>query len=306
MSHEGTTPLPLEIVLHLGAHKTATTHLQLALGRARAALAGQGVAMFLPDDLRRNGLRLADCLSALPEDRSHNAVIRKALADAARGARLLLISEENILGSAHQPAMIREARLYPDAEARLARLRGLLPAGRVTITLAMRDPAGFLVSAYSQRLLSGRLEAFEHYRDGLDPAALSWHKLVARLRAAMPDAGLVLWAYEDYPAIAGQVLAAMLGRGGARHVRPGPGRAHPGLSAAAHAALMAEAPALADAGPEAVQARARALRRQFDRAGGHAPMTPLDEATRNRAAVAYAQEIARLAAEPGVRLLAKG
>lgn len=305
MSHEGTAA-PLEIVLHLGAHKTASTHLQLALGRARAALAGQGVAMFLPEDLRRNGLRLADCLSSQPEDRSHNAVIRKALGEAARGARLLLISEENILGSAHQPAMIREARLYPDAGARLARLGMLLPAGRVTMALAMRNPAGFLVSAYSQRLLSGRIEHFEHYRGGLDPAALSWRDLVARLRAALPDAGLVLWAYEDYPAIAGQVLAAMLGREGARHVRPGPGRAHPGLSAAAQAALMAEAPALADAGPEAVQARARALRRQFDRGRGHAPLAPLDEPTSIRAAAAYAQEIAQLAAEPGVSLLAKG
>lgn len=297
----------MRIIVHLGAHKTASTHLQLAMGRARTALAGQGVAMFLPDDLRRRGLRLADCLSAEPEDRSHSAVIRQAFAKAARGARQMLISEENILGSAHQPAMIREARFYPDAGRRLARLRGLLPTGHVTLALALRDPAGFLVSAYSQRLLSGRLEAFEHYRAGLDPAALSWCELVERLRAAMPAAGLALWPYEDYPANARAVLAVLLGDDDmARLVRLGPGRAHPGLSAAAHDALMAEARALADAPAEAVQARARELRRRFDRAQGHAPLAPLDQATQGRAAASYAQELAQLAAQPGIHLLAKG
>lgn len=290
----------MRIVLHLGAHKTASTHLQLALGRAQAALAEQGVALFLPDALRRNGLRLGDYLSMQPEDRSLASTIRQALAQAARNADCLLITEENILGNAHQPAMIRQARLYPSAQARLERLAGLLPDAPVTLALSTRQPGGFLTSAYSQRLMSGRIEDFETFRAGLDPAALSWHDLVARLHAAIPAAPMVLWRYEDYPAIAAPVLTHLLGEAPARAVRPGPNRAHPGLTAPAHAALMAEAAALSAQGEGAIRERVRALRQQFPREKGHPPLAHFDAATEARCAQAYQADHARIAALPFV------
>ena len=297
---------PLKIVLHLGAHKTASTHLQIALGRARTALTARGVAMFLPGDLRRDGLRLTGCLSAQHADGAHAKMIRNAFAESARGARVLLISEENIVGTAHDPAMIDRAQFYPHAQARLARLAALLPQGQVTLALAMRDPAGFLVSAYSQRLLSGRVAPFDGFCGGLDPALLSWRDLVTRLRGAVPGAEMLLWCYEDYPAIAGPVLSAMLGERAASHVQPGRAPAHVGLSAAAHAALLAEAPQLSRAGPKAARARAVALRAQFSREKGHPPLALLDKATRARAGTAYAREVAQMAALPELRLLAKG
>ncbi len=297
---------PLRIIVHLGAHKTASTHLQQALGRARTALAARGVALFLPEDLRRDGLRLTGCIAAPREDGGHAAMIRNAFAEAARGARALLISEENILGTAHNPAMIAREQFYPEAQARLARLAALLPSGEVTMALALRDPAGFLVSAYSQRLLAGTIESFEDFRGGLDPASLSWADLVARLQGAMPQSRMLLWRYEDYPGIAGPALTAMLGEEAARQVQPGAGRAHQGLSAPAHEALMEEAAALSSAGRDVARARVQALRRRFGRDKGHPPLALLDEAASARAAAAYAREVAQLAAQPGMRLLAEG
>ena len=296
----------MKIILHIGAHKTASTHLQLALGRARADLAAHGVGLILPEALRRNGLRLGDYLSIQPEDRSLGATIRQAFARAASGAAFLLISEENILGNAHQPAMIREARLYPAAHSRLERLRRLLPDAPVVLAMAMRNPADFLTSAYSQRLMSGRLEPFETFRAGLDPAALSWHDLLLRLRAALPDSPCVLWRQEDYPAIAPAVLSALLGAQAAGAVRPKPGRAHPGLSRPALDALLAEAETLVPQGEEAARARVRALRQRFARDKGHPPLALFDADTAARAARAYDKDLRRIAALPGIVLLGEG
>ncbi|MGY6534891.1 MAG: hypothetical protein ACXIVG_06050 [Pararhodobacter sp.] len=296
----------MKIILHVGAHKTASTHLQLALERSRDDLASHGIVLLLPEALRRHGLRLGDFLSIQPEDRSHGTAIRQAIAQVSRGVECLLISEENILGNAHQPAMIRQARLYPDAQSRLARLRTVLPDAPVTLAMGMRNPADFLVSAYSQRLMSGRLEPFEAFRAGLNPASLSWFDLVCRLRAALPNADSVLWTQEDYPRNAPAVLSALLGPQAGATVRLGAGRAHPGLTGPAHAALMAEAAVLAPQGEEAVRNRVRALRQKYALNKGNPPMALLDATTMALSAAAFAADLRQIAALPGVVMPGKG
>jgi hypothetical protein len=66
------------IVLHLGAHKTATTYLQQTLKRNRAALAGAGISVFVPDDLRKDGLRLHNWLGDNGGGAEHAAELRAA------------------------------------------------------------------------------------------------------------------------------------------------------------------------------------------------------------------------------------
>jgi hypothetical protein len=289
----------MQIILHIGAHKTASTHLQMAMARGRGALAGQGVAYFGPDELRRRGLGVPEYLSAEAEDTAHGERIHAALA--APCARLVL-SDENLLGNAHNVELIRTARLYDRAAARLARLAPLLPPGQVALALGIRNPAGFLTSAYAQRLMSGRMQSYADYTQGLDPARLRWTDLVERLQTALPQAVSHVWRYEDYPANARLVLETLLGSA-ALAARPGPGVAHPGLSAKAHAILMTEASALAGQGEEAVKERVKALRAEWPKGEQHPGYQPHDAATLRRATAAYAEDCARLAALPTVRAL---
>jgi len=291
--------LVLQIILHIGAHKTASTHLQLAFARSRKALQAQGVAYFGPDELRRRGLGVPEYLSAAAEDADHAARIRTALAVP---CDRLLLSEENLLGNAHNVELIRTARLYDRASARLARLSALLPPGQVMLALGIRNPAGFLTSAYAQRLMSGTLQSYDDYTQALDPARLRWADLIARLQAGLPGALCHVWRFEDYPAIAPTALGALLGAA-AGAVRLGPGIAHPGLSQRAHAMLMAEAGELAGQGGEAIKARVLALRAEWPKDARNPGLQPHDAATLQRAAAAYADDCARIAAMPGVRAL---
>ncbi|MFN3954081.1 MAG: hypothetical protein ACK4LQ_06460 [Pararhodobacter sp.] len=290
----------MRIIVHIGAHKTASTHLQLALERGRAALGARGVAVFGPDQLRRRGLGLPEYLSApAGSAEAHGARIRAALG---AGAERLVVSDENILGNAHNVELIRTGRFYPRAASRLQALLALLPAGEVTLALAIRDPARFLTSAYAQRLMSGKLEPFADYIGALQPATLRWSDLVGRLRGVVPGAGWHIWRYEDYPAVAPRVLDVLLG-GHAALARPGPGIAHPGLSARAHAALMAEAAALAGLGEAAIRARVAELRRAFPKAPDAPGMALFDADALRRSAAAYGEDTLALAALPGVCVL---
>lgn len=289
----------VQIIVHIGAHKTASTHLQLAIARARDALGAQGVACFGPDELRRKGLGVPEYLSAENADHRHGARIRAALGVA---CNRLLLSDENLLGNAHNVEMINTARLYDRAPARLARLADLLPQGPVVLALGIRNPAGFVASAYAQRLMSGRLQAYADYAQGLDPARLRWADLIERVMAALPGATCHVWRFEEYPANAPAVLRTLLGDA-ALLARPGPNIAHPGLSAHAHALLMAEAAALAGQGEHAIRERVKTLRAAWPKNAQNPGLQPHDNATLARAAAAYADDCDRIAAMPGVRAL---
>jgi len=282
-----------QIVLHLGAHKTASTHLQQGVKRALPDLAD--TAVFLPDDLRRNGLRLQDWLGLRGQDPAHEGALRHAFA---RPGRRLLISEENAPGQVPGPELRDDPTLYPRAADRLARLCSLLPPGGITLALAVREGAGFIASCYSQALMAGRVAPFGTMFGGLDPASVSWSELAGRLLGSVPGARLVVWDHADWPGVAPQVAAALLGPG-APALRLAQGRAHPGLSGAAVAALLARAPG----DPDAARDLARRLRADLGQDAGHAPFDPWDSATRLRAAQAHAADLARLAARPDVTLI---
>ena len=118
--------------IHLGAHKTATTHLQETLAAVRDDLAGQGID-FIPSPLvrernlartlwqRRPIARLPIVGKARMRARS-----RAALAPLRIGPEVVAFSEENIVGVPEHMLMVP---LYPRAAANVGRLASLA-AGR--------------------------------------------------------------------------------------------------------------------------------------------------------------------------------
>lgn len=282
------------LTLHLGAHKTATTHLQRLLTTNREVIAAAGLTCLCPPDLRGGALRMGYVASGAGPAEASGAPLRARLA----GAGDVLISEENILGTAHDPSIPRLHLFYPDAAVRLGRV--LAAAGRIParLLMAVRDPAGFLTSAYSQRLLSGEIEPFEAYLQGCDPARLRWSDLVSRLCAVAGVSACVIWRFEDWPDIAPVVLREMLPDPLASRLRLATKPSHPGLSRRAHAWVMeqrARGAAHSDIAHEA--------RRRFPKSDSEPAFRPFSVAQRDRSAEAYAADLARIAAMPGVTLL---
>ena len=292
------------IVLHLGAHKTASTHLQRSLERHEGALARQGVLYMGPRHLRRAGLRLRQVIEGGEPPITWRRRIGRDVVALFADAETILVSDENILGSAHDPRVVREGVLYPDAAGRLDQLLRSFRARGVDLFLAVRDPAGFVVSAYGQFLLAGGRADFGAFLDGADITRLAWADLVARLLPVRGVTGCTVWRYEDYPACLPQIVAQMLPGGQGAGLVALEGRMQAGFSAQAHAQLrawQAEGCAAPEGSTLAALARAR-----FPKTGDTPAFAPFAEQVLARSAASYAADVARIRAMAGVRILMSG
>lgn len=198
-----------ELRLHLGAHKTATTHLQQILGGRTAALAARGVAFFPPTAFRP-ALRKARRWRRF--DRAGVAPrLAARIAALAGGAEVLAISDENLIGDTRDAVA---SRPYPKLEQRLAVLADLAAGADVRVFLAIRCFDRFWPSAFAEALRhhtmpAGRMAALEA-RALADPP--SWLDPIDRIRAVLPAARLTVWRYEDHRAHWRELARAFLGR----------------------------------------------------------------------------------------------
>lgn len=156
------------IRFHIGAHKTATTHLQMTLARCR-----------LESGTRHIGL----------------GWLRRTLTSPVRKHRprlpwhcwyrgTWLFSDENILGTCKEGLA-----LYPDPASALAYFGDC----GLRIFLCVRSYDTFLVSAWGERLWHHRFEPFR-----AELPQRRWTHVVSDIRAKLPDVPVHVWRYEDY------------------------------------------------------------------------------------------------------------
>ena len=285
-----TTP---HIVLHLGAHKTATTHLQHSLIAHRIPLWEDGIRTYMPPHLRGDDQSL-EARFDLPINRKVTGAgpgAEEVRAGLIGNARRLLVSEENFIGVLQTRKGRVRLPLYPRARQRLTMLIPVLaPAQGVDLCLAIREPARFLNSAYGQVLMGGHAITPDVFKADNPLGAVDWVDVIARLRDTPGVNRLTVWRHEDYrdlfPAIAGVLLGDT-----PVPVAPVGEVIHPGLSrdAVDHA--------LGGAG-DATAARAR-----FPVGADHPPFDAFTAKERDLSREFYAAQIAEIAALPGVDLL---
>jgi hypothetical protein len=156
------------IRFHIGAHKTATTHLQTTLAGCQLSSGTR----FVP--LRR---------------------LRRLLTSRVRKGRLLLpwhrwyegtwlFSDENILGTTSNALL-----MYPQPGSALKYFSDC----RLSIFLCVRSYETFLPSAWGERLWHHRVRPFD-----AELPRRRWTDVVAELQAALPGVPIHVWRYEDY------------------------------------------------------------------------------------------------------------
>jgi len=208
-------PEPMQIVLHIGAHKTASTYLQDRLAAHRDALARAGVALATPPDIRGRIETARARLGPLRlvAGRSRRLLVRavaETVADAAAaGAARLLLSEENVLGP--MDPLLDDAPFYKRAGDRLADLMAVLAGHDVTLALAVRNYGSFYSSVWGFRIREGYVPFGADLKARLLARSGEWPDLVARLAGAAPGVPLTIWKYEDHGALEARLLRCLTG-----------------------------------------------------------------------------------------------
>jgi hypothetical protein len=199
-----------ELRLHIGAHKTATTHLQDSLAAQSGRILEGGLVYLSRGFVRRSGLvqgiienhrpaqsggrgfRSLDDIIMLPEGHP----------------RRIVISEEDILGM----SIDLLDGIYPRAAGRLKPWAAVMGGARPRLFLSIRNYADILPSAYSQALRDGTLpHAMASYRTHWLGRKPSWISLIKTIQTAFEDAPLTVWSMDFYRHSAAAVRRAVTG-----------------------------------------------------------------------------------------------
>ncbi len=291
------TAKSLSIAFHIGAHKTATSHLQRSLARARDRLAAEGVRYYGPDHFRLPGRTIPALFGFRPGVAAGGAKRPAAeqLALLRKDANRLVLSEENFIGPLNQPHGRFMKHRYKMAGVRLTELATVIDH-KVDVYLAIRRPTAFINSAYCQMLLGGRVQPVEVFQRRNPLSSVDWVDLVAGLRAAQGVGAVTVWQYEDYGAIFPKIVAGLVGKGAAHCVVPRPRRINRGLSAAAVQHVL-------DADSTTEEKIARAARQMMPIEDGYAPFDGFAAEEHAIADAIYARQLAAIAQMQGVDLL---
>jgi len=206
----------MDIFLHIGAHRAASTSFQHYMRANKVELRARGVAFWGPVRLR-NGLLHG--VMPVPSRRSMAQQMARAQGRIAlklakledRGFDRLVISDENMMGSMRHN--MRDGCLYSAVGERMARYHAAFGTRVRRVTISLRAPQEYWESAFAYCLMragqvpdAGRVARIAAMRR-------TWRDVITDIACAMPGIEIVALAHESSGGHAGTRLAALLGDG---------------------------------------------------------------------------------------------
>lgn len=203
----------MDVILHLGAHRTATTSFQHYLRGQGPWLAARGIGYWGPLRTRRSvlpGLFPGRGAGWRGDARRAEGRVRMLTARAeARGLSQLLVSDENMLGSCQQ--CLRTGQLYPAAGERLARLGAAFGGRLARVVLTLRSPDHWWASAAALAVARGHAVPGVAARARIARGARSWRGVIEDLACALPQVEIRVRPFERAPGRPELLLACLTG-----------------------------------------------------------------------------------------------
>ncbi|MGV8989012.1 MAG: hypothetical protein ACOH2H_22435 [Cypionkella sp.] len=198
----------MRIVYHLGAHCTDDERLLRCLLKNRGVLAEQSIVVPGPTRYRNLMRDTAIALKGQAASLDTQALVLEQIMEEDRAERLIL-SWENFLAFA---PWVVDGALYPAAGDRTRAFTQVFPQIEAEFHLAIRNPASFLPAVYAkQKTMKGGKANYEDFVKGVDMFAVRWSQVVDNILAQNPDVPLTVWCDEDTPLIWPEVLQAVGG-----------------------------------------------------------------------------------------------
>ncbi|MDH6267265.1 hypothetical protein M2360_002662 [Rhizobium sp. SG_E_25_P2] len=189
-------------VLHLGAHKTATTYIQKKFAQSRGILKRHDVHFYKLEQLRKSFTPL------VYGNKKENVAFIAQMAEMAASGNVL-ISEENILGMAGE--LVKKGNFYPDVASRVALVIEKLNVEAPVIYICLREYSGFVVSMYCEYLRHQNFIKFETYMDTFRQSGFSWVQVIRDVRASAPKSEIHLWDFAKFRRCEQEILSHMIG-----------------------------------------------------------------------------------------------
>ncbi|MFC3615165.1 hypothetical protein ACFORG_15475 [Lutimaribacter marinistellae] len=199
----------MDVILHIGAHRCATTSFQDYMRRNRPLLAEAGTGFWGPYRTR-TGLFRGLGESGKASRRALGRVQLNLRGSQRRGMDRLVVSEENMLGAMR--VNLRDAALYPDAGLRIVRHAEAFGPALTDLVLNIRALDLYWASVMGFALARGYGLPHRRMLDRIAFAPRSWRDVIAEIACAVPDARLWVLPFETFAGRPEAQLAAVTGR----------------------------------------------------------------------------------------------
>jgi len=195
----------MEIILHIGAHRTGSSAIEAVLAANQDALRAAGVELWRPAALRR--MEAFRINRGQPVSEAARAALAEHLEQ--RGGSTALLTEENMIGRIE--GNLERGHFYSYAAARLALYRDLLPVAPRRIGIGIRDYADFFVSSYAYVMAERPQPPFEELAPRLARVQRGWIDLVGDVRRVFPEAEILVWSMHTLSSRVRHVAARLAG-----------------------------------------------------------------------------------------------
>jgi hypothetical protein len=205
----------MDIILHIGAHRCATTTFQRYMRLNGEGLERRNIGFWGPRRTR-NGLfsgliprpRLARARNS--QQRAVGRVQLGCARSEALGLKTLVVSDENMLGSVREN--LRLGELYCGVGERVARYTHAF-GGRITdVVLNIRSLEFFWASSLGFGLTRGMGIPTRQLLDRLSHTQRSWRDVIADVACAAPDVRLWVLPFETFAGQPDMQLSMMTGQ----------------------------------------------------------------------------------------------
>lgn len=202
----------MDIILHIGAHRTASTSFQAYLRANAAALEERGVCFWGPMRTRRglfsgivpaNGSPRLERQARMAKGRIALQVERTRL----NGMRQLIVTDENIIGAPRRN--LRDTALYRGAGERMARHAAAFGGQITRAVLSIRCLDSYWSSALSFGIGRGHALPDPAYLEAIAQQPRSWREVITDLSCALPGVELLVLPHETFGGIPERRLEIM-------------------------------------------------------------------------------------------------
>lgn len=191
----------MDVILHIGAHRTASTSFQAYMRCNAQELARQGTGFWGPKRTRGGVLSgVIPVLSPVPPKRQLKLARGRILTQIgmveARGFSRLIVSDENMIGTPRQN--LRKSALYGAIGPRLAQFHHAFD-GRITrIALSIRSLESYWASLLNYAVKRGHSMPSAQLLEQIVAETRSWRDVITDVACAMPDVELLVMPFEIY------------------------------------------------------------------------------------------------------------
>lgn len=205
----------MEITLHLGAHRCASTSFQWYMRKNAVRLAASGIGFWGPQQTRMGLLEgvfpSPGPLSAAKQATRAKGRLALALAKVEdTGIQHLIISDENLIGAPRRN--LRDMRLYPGIGERIARYCDALDGQTVRAAISVRAQDAWWASNIAFAVARGAQLPSRMQLAHIAASPRNWRDAITDLACALPEAQLIVMPHEIFASVPERRLAMMLNR----------------------------------------------------------------------------------------------